>query len=70
MLYKEYSYAIFTIILVIRQNICVNADRNYICVKGKSAGTVSMYENIKFHKILNIGHMIDDNLMNTEIIFV
>lgn len=43
-------YAIFTIIVVIRQNICVNADRNYICVKGKSAGTVSMYENIKFQK--------------------
>lgn len=54
MLYKEYSYAIFTIIVVIRQNFCVNADRNYICVKGKSAGTVSMYENIKFHKILDI----------------
>ncbi len=58
MLYKVYSYAIFTIILVIRQNICVNADRNYICVKGKSAGTVSMYENIKFHKILDIWQII------------
>lgn len=41
-----------TIILVIVQMLlCVNAERNYICVKGKSAGTVSMYDNIKFHTI-------------------